>query len=84
LARHSLFENLLQAVVQGGLAGALPIYLFAHAVIALGGGRAATFPALVPVFGVVIGYLALGVVPTLAQVVGMLIVLVGFQFTLRR
>ncbi|MFY9687788.1 MAG: DMT family transporter [Pseudolabrys sp.] len=84
LAKQSLFENLLQAVVQGGIAGSLPIYLFAHAVIALGGGRAATFPALVPVFGVIIGYLALGVVPTLAQFVGMLIVLVGFHFALRR
>jgi drug/metabolite transporter (DMT)-like permease len=84
LARHGLFENLLQAVVQGGIAGSLPIYLFAHAVIALGGGRAATFPALVPMFGVIIGYLALGIVPSLAQFVGMLIVLVGFQFALRR
>ena len=84
LAKQSLFENLLQAVVQGGVAGSLPIYLFAHAVIALGGGRAATFPALVPLFGVIIGYLALGVVPSLAQFVGMLIVLVGFHFTLRR
>ena len=84
LARQSLLENLLQAVVQGGLAGSLPIYLFAHAVIALGGGRAATFPALVPVFGVMIGFLALGVVPSLAQFTGMLIVLVGFQFALRR
>jgi drug/metabolite transporter (DMT)-like permease len=84
LARQSLLENLLQAVVQGGIAGSLPIYLFAHAVIALGGGRAATFPALVPVFGVIIGFLALGVVPSLAQFVGMLIVLIGFQFALRR
>jgi drug/metabolite transporter (DMT)-like permease len=84
LERHSLFENVLQAVVQGGLAGSLPIYLFAHAVIALGGGRAATFPALVPVFGAVIGFLALGVVPSLAQFAGMLIVLLGFQFALRR
>ncbi|HTL65860.1 MAG TPA: DMT family transporter [Pseudolabrys sp.] len=84
LLKQSLFENLLQAVVQGGIAGSLPIYLFAHAVIALGGGRAATFPALVPVFGVIIGYLALGVVPSLAQFVGMLIVLVGFHFALRR
>jgi drug/metabolite transporter (DMT)-like permease len=58
--------------------------LFAHAVIALGGGRAATFPALVPVFGVFIGYIALGVVPSIAQLIGMLIVLLGFQFTLRR
>jgi len=84
LERHSVLENLLQAVVQGGIAGSLPIYLFAHAVIALGGGRAATFPALVPVFGVVIGFLALGVVPSLAQVAGMLIVLFGFQLTLQR
>jgi len=84
LAKQSLFENLLQAVVQGGIAGSLPIYLFAHAVIALGGGRAATFPALVPIFGVIIGYVALGVVPSLAQFVGMLIVLVGFHFALRR
>ena len=84
LARQSLFENLLQAVVQGGLAGSLPIYLFAHAVIALGGGRAATFPALVPVFGAIIGFFALGVVPSLAQFVGMLIVLVGFNLALRR
>lgn len=84
LERHGLLENLLQAVVQGGLAGSLPIYLFAHAVIALGGGRAATFPALVPVFGVVIGFFALGVVPSFAQIVGMLVVLLGFQFTLRR
>ena len=84
LARHGLFENLLQAVVQGGIAGSLPIYLFAHAVIALGGGRAGTFPALVPIFGVIIGFLALGAVPSLAQIVGMLIVLLGFQFTLRR
>lgn len=84
LAKQSLFENLLQAVVQGGIAGSLPIYLFAHAVIALGGGRAATFPALVPIFGVIIGYVALGVMPSLAQFVGMLIVLVGFHFALRR
>jgi len=84
LTQHGWFENLLQAVVQGGIAGALPIYLFAHAVIALGGGRAATFPALVPVFGVIIGFLALGVVPSLAQFAGMLIVLVGLHVILRR
>jgi drug/metabolite transporter (DMT)-like permease len=36
------------------------------------------------VFSVVIGFLALGIVPSLAQFVGMLVVLLGFQFTLRR
>ena len=50
LLRLSWHENLLQAVVQGILAGMLPIYLFARAVILLGAGRAATFPALVPGF----------------------------------
>jgi drug/metabolite transporter (DMT)-like permease len=83
LARHGLPENVLQAVVQGGIAGALPIYLFTHAVFALGAGRAATFPALVPIFGVVIGFLALGVVPSLAQLIGLLIVLAGFRLTMR-
>jgi len=82
--RHGWFENLLQAAVQGAIAGALPIYLFAHAVFALGAGRAGTFPALVPVFGVIIGYLALGVVPTAIQFFGLMIVLAGFQFTLRK
>ena len=51
LLRMSWQENLLQALVQGLLAGMLPIYLFARAVILLGAGRAATFPALVPGFG---------------------------------
>jgi drug/metabolite transporter (DMT)-like permease len=79
----SLAENLLQAVVQGLLAGALPIYLFARSVILLGAGRAATFPALVPGFALIIGYLALGVVPSIPQVIGLVIVVIGFRFTLR-
>ena len=66
MLRMSLAENLLQVVVQGMLAGVLPIYLFARAVILLGAGRAATFPALVPGFSLIIGYLALGVVPSIA------------------
>ena len=80
---QSLTENLLQIVVQGVLAGALPIYLFARAVLLLGAGRAGTFPALVPGFGVIIGFLALGVAPSLAQIAGLAIVLVGFRFVVR-
>ncbi len=76
-------ENLLQIAVQGVVAGVLPIFLFARAVTILGAGRAATFPALVPGFSLVIGYLALGVVPSIAQVVGLTIVLIGFRLTLR-
>ena len=83
ILRMGLAENLIQMAVQGVLAGILPIYLFARAVILLGAGRAATFPALVPVFALIIGYFALGVVPSLAQLAGMLIVLVGFRFALR-
>lgn len=79
----SLAENLLQIVVQGLLAGALPIYLFTRSVILLGAGRAATFPALVPGFSLVIGYLALGAVPSLAQVIGLAIVVVGFRFVVK-
>ena len=83
ILRMSLAENLLQVFVQGLIAGMLPIYLFARAVILLGAGRAATFPALVPVFSLLIGYAALGVVPSIAQVIGMVIVLVGFRFALK-
>jgi drug/metabolite transporter (DMT)-like permease len=76
-------ENLLQIVAQGIIAGVLPIFLFARAVTLLGAGRAATFPALVPGFAVVIGYLALGIIPSIAQLIGLAIVLIGFRLTLR-
>ena len=79
----SLYENLLQVVAQGIIAGVLPIFLFARAVMLLGAGRAATFPALVPGFSLIIGFLALGVVPSIAQLIGLTIVLIGFRFTLR-
>ncbi|MFI4961341.1 MAG: DMT family transporter [Hyphomicrobiales bacterium] len=83
LLRMGLAENLLQVVVQGILAGMLPIYLFARTVILLGAGRAATFPALVPGFSMIIGYLALGVVPSIPQLIGLVIVVIGFRFALR-
>jgi drug/metabolite transporter (DMT)-like permease len=76
-------ENLLQIAAQGIIAGVLPIFLFARAVTLLGAGRAATFPALVPGFAVVIGYLALGIVPSIAQLIGLAIVLVGFRLTMK-
>jgi drug/metabolite transporter (DMT)-like permease len=83
ILRMSLADNLLQVVVQGLLAGALPIYLFARSVILLGAGRAATFPALVPGFALAIGYLALGIVPSIAQLIGLVMVVIGFRLTLR-
>ena len=83
LLRMNLAENMIQVVAQGLIASALPIYLFARAVVLLGAGRAAVFPALVPGFGVIIGYFALGVVPSLAQLIGLVIVLIGFRFVVR-
>jgi drug/metabolite transporter (DMT)-like permease len=76
-----LFENLLQAVVQGVFAGALAVYLFTRAVVLLGAGRAALFPALVPPFTLLIGAVTVGEVPSLWQLVGLAIVIVGFRLT---
>ncbi|HEY2136746.1 MAG TPA: DMT family transporter [Xanthobacteraceae bacterium] len=78
-----LWENVMQALAQGLLAGAGAIYLFAHAVILLGAGRAAVFTALVPGFTLLIGFLLLGEVPSVWQIAGLVIVLVGFRLTQR-
>jgi drug/metabolite transporter (DMT)-like permease len=74
-------ENAMQAVIQGVFAGAGAVYLFTRAVILLGVGRAALFPALVPPFTLLIGYLVLGEMPSVSQLVGLAIVLVGFRLT---
>ena len=76
-----LVENLIQAVVQGAFAGAGAIYLFTRAVILLGAGRAALFPALVPPFTLLIGAATLGELPSLWQLIGLAIVLAGFWLT---
>jgi drug/metabolite transporter (DMT)-like permease len=76
-----LAENLLQLVVQGIFAGPGAIYLFARSVVLLGAGRAAVFPSLVPGFTLLIGFLGLGEVPSLAQLAGFAIVLIGFRLT---
>jgi drug/metabolite transporter (DMT)-like permease len=78
-----LSENLIQVVAQGGFAGLLALYLFARAVTALGAGRASMFPALVPPMTMLIGFIALGDVPTIPQLVGLAIVVVGFRFALK-
>jgi len=75
------WENLLQAVVQGVFAGPAAIYLFTRAVVLLGAGRAALYPSLVPPFSLLIGFLTIGSVPTISQLVGLAIVLIGFRLT---
>jgi drug/metabolite transporter (DMT)-like permease len=76
-----LFENLVQLVVQGIFAGAGATYFFTRSVVLLGAGRAAVFPSLVPGFSLLIGFLVLAEVPSIAQLVGFGIVLIGFRLT---
>jgi drug/metabolite transporter (DMT)-like permease len=76
-------ENLIQIVVQGVFAGLLSLFLFARAVTVLGAGRASTFPALVPGLTMLIGFLALGEIPTTMQLLGLAIVVVGFRFAMK-
>jgi drug/metabolite transporter (DMT)-like permease len=81
LVAAGFWENLLQAVIQGTLAGAGAIYLFTRAVVLLGASRASVFPSLVSPFTLLVGFLALGIVPSVWQLAGLVVVLVGFQLT---
>ena len=76
-------ENLIQIAVQGVFAGLLALFLFARAVTALGAGRASTFPALVPGLTMLIGFLALGEIPTPMQLLGLAVVVIGFRFAMK-
>jgi drug/metabolite transporter (DMT)-like permease len=76
-------ENLLQALVQGVFAGPLAIYLFARSVVLLGAARAAVFPSLVPGFTLLLGFVALREVPSAIQLLGLVVVIVGFRLTQR-
>jgi drug/metabolite transporter (DMT)-like permease len=78
-----LWENVLQALAQGLLAGAGAIYLFARAVFLLGAARAAVFTSLVPPFTLLLGWGLLGEVPSLVQIGGLAVVLIGFRMTQR-
>jgi drug/metabolite transporter (DMT)-like permease len=78
-----LTQNLIQAVVQGLIGGALPIYLYARSVSILGSGRASMFIALVPVFAVGLGILVIGEIPTAMRLAGLAIVVIGFRFALK-
>ena len=77
-------ENLLQAVLQGVLAGPAALYLFVESITRIGAGRAAIFFSLVPPFVLLIGWVALGEVPSLIQLIGLIIVLFGFHFTQKK
>ena len=81
MAAAGLWENLLQILVQGVFAGAGATFLFTRSVVLLGAGRAALFPSLVPGFTLLIGFMALGEVPSVWQLLGFVIVLAGFRLT---
>jgi len=79
-----LWENILQALIQGILAGPAAIYLFTRSVVLLGAGRAAVFPSLVPPCVLLIGWIALGEQSSVLQLTGLAIVLIGFRLTQQR
>jgi len=83
IAALGFAENLLQAVIQGLLAGPAAIYFYTRSVIGLGAGRAAMFTALVPPGVLLVGWLVLGEQPTAAQLAGLVVVLIGFRLTQR-
>jgi drug/metabolite transporter (DMT)-like permease len=74
-------ENLLQAVLQGVLAGPVALYLLVRSISLIGAGRAAISFSLVPPFVLLFGWLALGDTPSLLQLIGLTIVLFGFHLT---
>ena len=74
-------ENVIQAIVQGVFAGPMAIYLFARCVMLLGASRAAVFPALVPAVALALGFTVLSEQPSIMQLAGLAIVLVGFRLT---
>jgi drug/metabolite transporter (DMT)-like permease len=76
-----LWQNLIQALVQGLFAGAGAVFLFTRSVFLLGASRAALFPALVPPFTLLIGFIALGEAPSMSQLIGLAVVVLGFWLT---
>jgi drug/metabolite transporter (DMT)-like permease len=81
VAAAGFWENALQAFVQGVFAGPAAIYLFTRAVNLLAASRAALYPSLVPPFSLLIGFLALGEIPSTPQLAGLAVVVVGFRLT---
>ena len=84
IVQFGLWENLLQVFVQGLLAGPLAIHLYSRAVNYLGASRTAAFPAMVPPMTLLIGFLALGEVPTWLQLTGLAVVILGFRAVVSR
>lgn len=68
---------LVEALVQGLIAGAGTLYTYSKMVSLLGPGRAAVFPALAPGMAALLAWPVLGHVPTVAETTGLVIAVVG-------
>jgi len=75
-----VMENLIQVAAQGLSAGAGATYLFTRSVLLLGASRAAVFASLVPGFTLLVGFLLIAELPTVMQLIGFAIVLIGFRW----
>jgi len=84
VAAIGVWENAIQALAQGVLAGPAALYLFAVSVQRLGVARAAVVPACVPALTVLTGWVLLGEAPTLLQTAGLVTVLCGFYLAQRQ
>lgn len=75
-------QLMIQAVVQGLLAGVVAMIFFSLAVKEIGAARASLFPALLPVTTLVVGIPLTGELLTYSQTVGTVTVLSGLIFML--
>jgi drug/metabolite transporter (DMT)-like permease len=73
----------LQALYQGVLVGVVALFLYASTVRFLGAVRAALFLPLVPVITALTAAALLGEIPSISEVLGMLIVMAGMALALR-
>ena len=70
----------LQGLIQGVLQGVVGIIGFSHAIRVLGVSRGVLFPAMVPAVSILIGVPILGEIPSVEQVVGVLLATVGMLY----
>lgn len=81
LAAAPLGLVLLQALVQGLVAGVGTLYTYSKMVALLGPSRAAVFPALAPGLAALMAWPILAHVPSVTEVAGLLLAIVGLVVT---
>ena len=82
--RASVSHLILQVLIQGVLAGAVSLFLFAKTVQLLGPAIAALFGALVPALSVLTAIPILGEFPNALQWVGLVVISLGLALSLVR